>query len=431
MADPNETLDPEPVDAEFEPADESGKADRGKKAGPGWLSLFTVFLLASAAGGALGYAGQTWLATQPAGDDGAAAERAALTDAISALETRLAEAEAADPATTGLETRVAAMENRIETLAETPGAPAPDLSDIEARLDTLEAAPATGGERFDPSGLIARLDALESGLDDIRAQADQALDAARASEGGGVDPQILQNLTDRLASLEQSADQAAATPAFDDPGPQIAALEARIAGLEDALGETRSLAQTAQSAADSAARTASEADGEDARASRRLAARALALTSLREMANTGEGFEAERAALARLWRDNADLEAMAGTARAGVPTLDQLTTRYPGQAIRDAAGPGRVFFGLIEVRQSETGDDETGALAITALAEDRLAQDDLDGAIALTERLEGDALDAARDWLVAARARQDLDRRLASLRQALADDAAAQGDDPS
>ena len=71
-----------------------------------------------------------------------------------------------------------------------------------------------------------------------------------------------------------------------------------------------------------------------------------------------------------------------------------------------------------------------GALAITALAEDRLAQDDLDGAIALTERLEGDALDAARDWLISARARQDLDLRLTRLRQALADDATAQGADP-
>ena len=52
---------------------------------------------------------------------------------------------------------------------------------------------------------------------------------------------------------------------------------------------------------------------------------------------TGEGFEAERAALARLWRDNADLEALAPVARAGVPTLDQLAANYPGSAIREAS----------------------------------------------------------------------------------------------
>lgn len=90
-----------------------------------------------------------------------------------------------------------------------------------------------------------------------------------------------------------------------------------------------------------------------------------------------------------------------------------------------------MFFGLIEVRQAQPGDSETGPLAITALAEDRLAQGDLDGAITLTERLEGEALEAARSWLIAARARQDLDLRLARLRQALADDAAAQGEDPA
>jgi len=78
----------------------------------------------------------------------------------------------------------------------------------------------------------------------------------------------------------------------------------------------------------------------------------------------------------------------------------------------------------------QKGDPAAGALAITALAEDRLAQDDLDGAIALTERLEGEALEAARDWLISARARQDLDLRLTRLRQALADDATAQGADP-
>jgi hypothetical protein len=192
------------------------------------------------------------------------------------------------------------------------------------------------------------------------------------------------------------------------------------------------MAEDARSAAAAAAaaQTASGQPG-DAQASRRLAARALALTALRDVAMSGESFEAERAALARQWRGNADLAAMESVARAGVPTLEQLREDYPGRAIRDAAGPCRIFFGLIEVRQAEPGTGETGPLAITALAEDRLAQNDLDGAVALTERLEGEALAAARDWLVAARARQTLNLQLGRLRQALAEDAAAQGEDPS
>ncbi|MEA1940765.1 MAG: hypothetical protein U9P68_00815 [Pseudomonadota bacterium] len=428
MADPNETLDPEPVDAEFEPADDSGTAGQAERKGPGWLSLFTVFLLASAAGGALGYAGHAYLDNTPRQDAGAADERAALTEAISRLETRLDTAEADDPAA-GLNDRLDALEARIEAAADTP-AGAPDLSGIEARLSRLEDAPASGtADPFDPSPLENRIDALDSMLADVEALANQALDDAQANAGSGVDPLVLQNITDRLAALEQAQDQAG--PGFDDPAPRIEALEARIAAFEDEVSALRQDLADTRELAETTSRNAAQTDGEDARASRTLAARALALTALRDMAGTGEGFEAERAALARVWRDNEDIVAMADTARAGVPTLDQLAQDFPGAAIREAAGPGRVFFGLVEVRQSEAGDDETGAMAITALAEDRLAQDDLDGAIALAERLEGDALDAARDWLISARARQTLDARLARLRQALTGDVSAQEEDPS
>jgi len=428
MADPNETLDPEPVDAEFEPADESGQAGQAKRKGPGWLSLFTVFLLASAAGGALGYASHAYLDTAPATDTGAADERAALTEAISGLEARLDTAEAADPAA-GLAQRLDALEARLENAANAPVSE-PDLSGIEARLSRLEEAPAVAtADPFDPSGLEDRIDALDNQLSEAEALAGQALENAQANAGGGVDPQLLQNLTDRLAELEQAQDRAG--PGFEDPAPQIEALQTRIAGLEDELALVRQTLAETRDLAETASRNAVQNEGEDARASRLLAGRALALTALRETANSGEGFEAERAALARLWRGNDDLEAMTGTARAGVPTLDQLTESFPGNAIREAAGPGRVFFGLVEVRQSEAGEDGTGAMAITALAEDRLAQDDLDGAIALAERLEGDALDAARDWLISARARQALDARLARLRQALTADVSAQEEDPS
>ena len=235
-------------------------------------------------------------------------------------------------------------------------------------------------------------------------------------------------MTGRLAELE--AARARAEAADGTPDPQLAGLQAQIADLSEALDETRALARSASSAAEGAAQAAASRP-ESGQDDRRLAARVLALTALRDVAATGEGFEAERAALARLWRDNADIAALNSVARAGVPSTGQLAEDFPGQAIRDAAGTGRVFFGLIEVRQSRAAADSTGAMALTALAEDRLADGDLDDAIALTQQLDGEALSAARDWLISARARQDLDRRLARMRQALADDAAALGTDPS
>jgi hypothetical protein len=108
-----------------------------------------------------------------------------------------------------------------------------------------------------------------------------------------------------------------------------------------------------------------------------------------------------------------------------------LAERYPGDAIRETAGPGRVFFGLIEVAQTAPDEAETGPLALTALAEARLAEGDLEGALMLTERLEGEALEAGRDWLAAAQARLETDAALDSLSAALTREAAEQGADPT
>ncbi|WP_417494844.1 hypothetical protein [Maricaulis sp.] len=436
MADPNPNPDPEPVDAEFEPASDLPEADnaRGGRKGVGGATVFILFLLATLAGGGLGLAGARYFPAENPDDTGAAHERAALVESITTLETRLASLESATPALTAQEALaepVAAITARLDALESAPAAagPAPDLSAIEARLAALETAtPSDNSAALD--AWTTRLEAIETELAAIGTLAREASDAATSGAQATTDPLVLQNLSERIAALETAQDLAA-TPGEPGVDPQTAILATRIEQLETALAETRTLAETARSTAEAAATSAAIPATDTGQASRQLAARALALSALRDIAGTHEGFEAERAALARLWRGNADLEAMASYARAGVPTLEDLTADYPGDAIRDAAGPGRIFFGLIEVRQASPGSNETGAMAITALAEDRLAQRDLEGAVALTERLDETALPAARDWLIGAQARLDLDRRLVSLRQALTDAAAAQGEDPS
>ncbi|WP_203290845.1 hypothetical protein [Maricaulis parjimensis] len=439
MADPNDTLDPEPVDAEFEPAGDTSPAPAPRRRGPGWTSLFLVFLLSSAAGGALGYAGHAYLGNTATPADTGADAREALAEDLTALTARLETLENSDPATPvddEARARIEALITRLSALEARPaagGGEPVDLSAIEARLAALESAPASSApaETLDLGPLEDRIAQLESGQSDTQALASQALDTAQTASQSGVDPQILQNLTQRIADLEAAGDTGATQ--IEDPAPRLDALESELARLEGQIAQARALAETAQSSATDAASAAqSAADRPDTgTADRQLAARALALTALREIAQTGESFEAERAALARLWRDNADLDALASVARAGVPTHDQLEASYPGAAIREAAGPGRVFFGLIAVRQTDGTSDSTGPMAITALAETRLAEEDLDSAITLTEQLSGPSLESARDWLISARARQDVDRRLLSLRQALADEAAARGEDPS
>ncbi|WP_300532450.1 hypothetical protein [Maricaulis sp.] len=437
MASNNEHLDPEPVDAEFEPADVETP---GKAARSGSVTLITGFVAATLIGGTLGAWGSQFFAPEQVSDEGgAAAERAALTQHLTGLETRLTAIEAEDPARVAQATVGEALldlESRIAALESLPPG-STDLTPLETRIAALETAPApAAGEGFDAAPLDARIGALESDLDGLESTASSALEAAQQASASAIDPSILQNLTERVAALENSSDQAA-TPVVDN-GAQVAALEARIAALETALLEARSVADAAQSAADSAqttaddaARTAATSSQSNSEADRQLAARVLALTALRDMAATGTPFEAERAALARLWRGQPDLAALAGYSRAGVPDLDTLNDEFPAAAIREAAGPGRIFFGLIEVRDVSGGSDSDNPLALTALAETRLGERDLTAAVGLTEQLEGDALAAAQDWLIAARARLAVDAAITRLRQALAEDAAELGADPS
>ncbi|MFY0638868.1 hypothetical protein [Maricaulis maris] len=434
MADPNETLDPEPVDAEFEPADDSRPAAKPAPSGGGGLGLVLVFLLASVAGGAIGFAASRYVPAAETPDTGAAAERAALTSEITGLETRLAALEAEDPAAAFTDD-VTALEQRLAELETAPPAnpdgASVDLSDIQARLGQLESAaaqPTDPAAPFDPSALESRLATLETALALTDARAQQALEASQSSsDNPGVDPQILQAITDRINAVEASMDTLSA-PAQSDPA--IAQLRQDLLDLQTELASVRVVAEGARDQARTASETAAT-PADTGQASRQLAARALALTALREIARTHDGFEAERAALARLWRGQPDLASMADYSRAGVPTTGELATLFPGEAIREAAGPGRVFFGLIEVRRTDGNDDETGPLAMTALAERRLAENDLVGAVTIAERLDGEALETVRDWLFQARARLDLDQRLQSLRDALAAEAAEQGSDPT
>lgn len=427
MADPKDTLDPEPVDAEFEPADDS----RGTTRRPAWFglaSLLGIVVIAAVAAAAIYLSGVFRPEpVTPAQPGPATAERTALTDTVASLETRLAALEASRP-DAGEDGRLAALELRIARMEERP-ATAAGNSDLEARLEALETAPAASADSDYLTALSRRLDRLEDTAERLDALVDQALDAAQAGGGGAVDPQLLDDITARLATLESASGPSTAGEA----DPRIDRLGERIVALEADLAQMRDLARDTRSAVDTAANLGAQNStaSEDAAAARRLAARALALTSLRDSAATGEGFEPERAALARLWRDNPDLAAMSEYARAGVPTLDDLADTYPGDAIRDAAGPGRIFFGLIEVRQVDPDRSQTGPLALTALAEEQLARGDLAGAVSFTERLDGSALETARDWLIAARARLDLDVRLGRLRQALAETAAELGEDPS
>ena len=428
MAKSSDPVAPEPVDAEFEPADDEGGFAPMTKPSGLTGSVLVALVVATLTGGALGIAGSRMFAAPTAAidDAGLSQELAAQTAIITGLETRLAALESEDPAQTArmavtgpvedLDARLGALE------AVPPGTT--DLTAIEARLTTLESIPAEPADMAELQDLRVQIAALQTSDTAQTSRLQQAeLDAGQAN--GGIDPQILANLSERLVALETAP---ATSPEIAiDHRPALAALQTRITDLEAELAQTRTIANTAQTTATIAV----DRPADTGNAARQLAARTLALTAMRDIASSGDAFEAERAALARLWRGNADVAALASWSRAGVPTQQTLIEEFPGAEIRDAAGSGRIFFGLIEVRSVDPDENDTDPLAITEFAEQRLREGDLQGAVSMIERLQDQPLEAAQAWLLTASARSSVDTHITSLRQALVRDATAQGANPT
>lgn len=432
------SIDPEPLDAEFEPADSTEETPPDTRAASRLGASLITFALASLSGGALGFAAVQFFPGQSDSADPGAAERAAISQSMTGLETRLSTMESEDPAEearTAARATVASLDNRIRELEARPQAigdgNTADLSDIEARLAALEAHPVATGDgevtAFDPSSLIARLDDLETSQAQLDQTTLRVMDQANLATQAAIDPSLLDNLANRIAALEAASDARGAT----NRDAQIEALNNRISALEVELAEARSAVAAAQTTADGALAAAEREPEVDTEAERILAARAIALTALRDAAATGGPFEAERAAIARLWRGNTDLAALANYSRAGAPTLDELSSGYPGQDIRAAAGSGQRLWGLLQIQRVDADSADRDPLAVTALAEAALNDRALADAVTLTEQLEGDALDAARDWLLGARARLETDARLEAVRQTLAETAAELGTDPT
>ncbi|WP_421784475.1 COG4223 family protein [Hyphobacterium sp.] len=404
-----ESNTPEPVDAEFEPADDAPKADTPQRGSA--LGHVVTFFIAALAGGALGGAGAWWL--DRATEEGA--------DAITALEARLTALENTDVPgpfnPSGLEARIAALEAVAAT----------DTTALESRIATLEtAAPDTD-----------TLAAISARLDAVEALANQALDGLGAMVGG-IDPQLVTDLGERVSALE-----AAGLGASDNL--DLAPIEARLAALEgvplpeafDASElETRltALEDTGQPDIEGLSRRLSAVEDEIAAleassddGGRRLAARALALMALTEQARTDQPFEAERAALARIWPERPELRLLAMHSLSGVPDGTLLADSFPREALEAAVGTHRIFFGLIEVRPSRGS--ETGPLARIQLIEEQLADGDLTGAVLMTTELDDEPRMAAQAWLNQAQSRIELNAILNQLRTALIADAG--GADPS
>jgi hypothetical protein len=254
---------------------------------------------------------------------------------------------------------------------------------------------------------------------------DPALDviAPRAAvAAAGVDAATAQ----RIAQLEShwalvetatgGADGAAIAGRMIELQSTVNALQARIgdanlAALASQLASLQAETDTIRRQSDSAA----------------VAARAaFAVAAAAEAARASGPFEQAYATLETILPGDPNIIALAPLARTGAPSRQELKDQFAAmedKVIRaariSAAGAG--FWGRLQaflaqfvtVRRTGEGDTPTG---MVERAGARLASDDLAGAVAEMSRLTGPAAQVAGPWMARARARLEIDARLAAIR---------------
>ncbi|MFS2316357.1 COG4223 family protein [Maricaulis sp. D1M11] len=441
MSKHSDAIDPEPVDVDFEPAADAPDADeRPPVRGVGLPVVLFFFLLSTLGGAVLGY-GAHFVQPAPATQLEAGSDPQVSAAAFAALQARLTELEARpeprfdssalDAEMTDFSDRLTAIEARSVTRegdggeTSTVGVAPAIVEALEARVSALEAAPEPTAQQ--PEVRPADLEAL-------------SVQIGALGQRIGTLEGVVSDLDARVTQLPIRDDQTASSEVAEavDLSPLVARIErleqapvpeTDVSDVEDRLVTlTRRIDRVDSRMDDLAGQTAATGTDPD----RQLASRALALTALLDRAETDQPFEAERAALARIWRRQPDLDSLRDFSRTGVATRDSIRADFPEELILAADNDGEALFGLIRYRQTHADEaDAVGALALVPLIKARLADQDLEGAILLTERLPEASLAAARDWLLQVRARQSVDDHLAALSDDLTRQALDMEEDPS
>lgn len=211
------------------------------------------------------------------------------------------------------------------------------------------------------------------------------------------------SFTGRMLSLQES----------------VTALQARIGGAD--LAAMSAQVQRLQADTDTI-RAQSESAAIAARA-------AFAVAAASEAARASGPFEQAYATLETILPGNPNIVALAPLARAGAPSRQELKEQFSSmeddivRAARVSAS-GAGFWGQVQaflaqfVTVQRTGEGDT-PVGMVERASGRLSSDDVAGAVAELSRLTGPAAQVAGPWVQRARARLEIDARLAAIRQDL------------
>lgn len=283
--------------------------------------------------------------------------------------------------------------------------PRPDTN--AQRLESLEQGIAT---------LQRDLAARQGALDQVRGDAERRV-AAFGDRVGALE-QRLPGLSETVNGLSIRIGQIEETQKNDADSSRLAALTAENRRLSQELARL----QETVGALDATLGERSE--------QRRGDSLVLALGQIREQLARGVPYAGALAtARALAAEDQAVLQQLAALEQAaerGVPTRIALRERF-GEAAAEAVRSDRVggtsgwwrpiaerLSSLVTLRRVDAVEGD-GAEAILARAEQRLAADDLAGAVAEVQKLQGPAAAAMQGWLADARARSAADAALGRL----------------
>ncbi|MGE0597199.1 MAG: COG4223 family protein [Hyphomonadaceae bacterium] len=277
------------------------------------------------------------------------------------------------------------------------GAVAPRVPEISAALDRSFPSQAQGGA---PQAQAASAE-LDTRLDRIEAIMNTPLAQAASGEAGAADTAArvfalqagLRDVETRLGTMPSTQ--------------EVSALVAEVRRLQEEL----------------------PAVAAEARAASIASRAAFAVTAAAEASNSSGPFEQSYASLQALLPQDPNVVALAPLARTGAPTRAELRARFAEidnsiiRAARESqAGAGfwaRIQAALAQwviIRRSGEGDTPAG---VVERAEQRLAADDLAGAIQELNRLSGPPKQVAQRWLSDAQRRLEIDQRLAAIRTEL------------